>query len=878
MKRARRMASSARSRLAGRRLLVESLEARELMASDVIRGLGVIGDDYSDEYDPQAYTYASNWVELLADRGVNLGAKATYDDFRGTGYLFNWSLNQATSLDLVIEGSSGSLAGQVFDDQVTHAVLMAGMNDFGEVEGIFGGLVYERIYSGAYADFEVQFQIDNTAVLMASTIETLAGTWAHVVVATIPDPGDTPYYRGKYTSAAGRQRVTDAIQATNAQIRQAAAENHLPVLDLFAMQKALLGTHASPIASQTIGGRVYSSGTGNAANSTALFTADGIHPHTAMQAIIANGVVTAMNLTFGEDLPLISEQQINTLTGQTFVSNTLNFNYASFVTVPDVRVVLDFGTAGDAGNDFAARMNALASSLGIAAFTSNELTQIRANVMQQLSGAFDGTNVVFTDDIQTPLGGRYHRLHFGLTNEPTTQRNAVVGHFAHDWRNLARDGIGFIAADELGQVLPGIAGLNRASQLQYIRNALSFYSIQGIGLALGLSHADAFARPGITPANYANTGGVQNVDYMSGNPALGFNPTVFQTTTTFSFSPLARAKLRMAVGVYADRLAAAVESATAHGTAGTAQALTLDTVPGGVVRAKAVSRAQIATAGELDFYQFTVQSGQLVTVQTLRSDQEGMTPTNLDTVVELIGPNGTTVLATSDDTFLGNNSIGQAGTTFQTTNSLVVNFPAPSAGTYFVKVRGRDSTVGEYDLLVATAPQTAAANAWTNPSEPRNVDGEPGIVPLDALIVINELNNPQFSNSDGSLRPPPNGMPPPYYDVDADGYVTALDALIIINYLNNPSASGEGEAASSSGGSAGLLVDFAPIVEESTPAPAADRDEGPTYPATIHPVDEDWLWLVCGDKGEDKDGPASTGSAASQTTEVIDALLGENAS
>jgi lysophospholipase L1-like esterase len=846
------------------------------MASDVILGLGVIGDDYSDEYDPRPYTYASNWVELLADRGVNHGAKATYDDYRGTGYLFNWSLNQATTLDLVIEGSSGNLASQVLDDQVTHAVLMAGMNDFGEVEGIFGGLVYERIYSGAYAEFETQFQIDNTAVLMASTIETLAGTGAHVVVATIPDPGDTPYYRGKYTSASGRQRVTDAIQAVNAQIRQAAAENHLPVLDLFAMQKALLGTHTSPIANQTIGGRVYSTGTGNAANSTTLFTDDGVHPHTAMQAIIANGVVTAMNLAFGEDLALISEQQINTLTGQTFASNTLNLNYASYVTVPDVRVVLDFGTAGDAGNDFAARMNALASSLGIAAFTSNELTQIRAHVMQQLSGAFNGTNVVFTDDIQTPLGGRYHRLHYGLTTEPSTERNVVVGHFAHDWRNLARDGIGFIATDELGQVLPGIAGLNRTAQLQYVRNALSFYSIQGIGLAFGLSHTDAFARSGITPANYANTGGVQNVDYMSGNPALGFNPTVFQANTTFSFSPLARAKLRMAVGLYDDRLAAEVETAAAHGTVGTAQALTLDTVPGGLVRAKVVSRAQIATAGELDFYQFTVQSGQLITVETLRSDREGMTPTNLDTVLELIGPNGTTVLATSDDTFLGNNSIGQAGTTFQTTNSLVLNFPAPSAGTYFVKVRGRDSTVGEYDLLVATAPQTAAANAWTNPSDPRNVDGEPGIVPLDALIVINELNNPQFSNPDGSLRPPPNGMPPPYYDVDADGFVTALDALIIINYLNSP-ASGEGEAESAPSASTGLLVDFAPLGEESAAAPVADRDEPSTYPASIEAVNDDWLWLVCGDKGEDKEGSSSSADAAPQPTELTDALLGDSA-
>lgn len=91
---------------------------------------------------------------------------------------------------------------------------------------------------------------------------------------------------------------------------------------------------------------------------------------------------------------------------------------------------------------------------------------------------------------------------------------------------------------------------------------------------------------------------------------------------------------------------------------------------------------------------------------------------------------------------------------------------------------------------------------WQNPVNSRDVDGEGNIVPLDALIVINELNSRRLSDSLGRLPvPPPAGNPPPYYDVNGDQYVTAQDALIIINYLNSQIAGeGEGEASLVAGG------------------------------------------------------------------------------
>ena len=57
--------------------------------------------------------------------------------------------------------------------------------------------------------------------------------------------------------------------------------------------------------------------------------------------------------------------------------------------------------------------------------------------------------------------------------------------------------------------------------------------------------------------------------------------------------------------------------------------------------------------------------------------------------------------------------------------------------------------------------------------------------PLDALLIINELNN----SGSRLLSPPAEDLaPPPFIDVNGDNFVAPLDALLVINHLNNPPA------------------------------------------------------------------------------------------
>ncbi len=87
---------------------------------------------------------------------------------------------------------------------------------------------------------------------------------------------------------------------------------------------------------------------------------------------------------------------------------------------------------------------------------------------------------------------------------------------------------------------------------------------------------------------------------------------------------------------------------------------------------------------------------------------------------------------------------------------------------------------------------------WQNPLDPFDVNGDKFVAPGDVLIVVNELNNPRYSDPVGRLiLPPPTGAPPPFLDTNGDGFVAPRDVLQLINFLNRDAGSeGEGWAAS----------------------------------------------------------------------------------
>ncbi len=116
---------------------------------------------------------------------------------------------------------------------------------------------------------------------------------------------------------------------------------------------------------------------------------------------------------------------------------------------------------------------------------------------------------------------------------------------------------------------------------------------------------------------------------------------------------------------------------------------------------------------------------------------------------------------------------------------VTLQLAATTAGKITLSAEATDFTSASTELAVLDD----SSNPWRNPVDPLDTNNDGSVSPIDALIIINFLNEfgPQSLGT-------PNGanQPPPFLDPSDDGSISPIDALQIINHLNAPTAS-EGE-------------------------------------------------------------------------------------
>jgi GDSL-like Lipase/Acylhydrolase family len=284
--------------------------------------LGVIGDSLSDEYFEETYSYAKNWsVQLVQSRGVNMGQTAqaagrpgnSWGEPRRTGYEYVWARYGADSASSISDGQHTGLAAQVSPTGVTHAVVAIGANDFSPTTS-----VYFNIYFGLWSSTQTT-NYSNTKVSEIRTITTtLRGAGANVVLANVVDFGLAPAARSVYGTASRRQRVADAVAQVNRGLATVARHQRVMLVDLSGLAYTILGQHSSPrqflnIAGQSI--QLLNRDTAAHANPLAGFVDDGAHPHTAVQGVFANVLMTALNQGWNLGLAPFSETEILTTAG-----------------------------------------------------------------------------------------------------------------------------------------------------------------------------------------------------------------------------------------------------------------------------------------------------------------------------------------------------------------------------------------------------------------------------------------------------------------------------------------------------------------------------------------------------------------------------------
>ncbi len=144
-----------------------------------------------------------------------------------------------------------------------------------------------------------------------------------------------------------------------------------------------------------------------------------------------------------------------------------------------------------------------------------------------------------------------------------------------------------------------------------------------------------------------------------------------------------------------------------------------------------------------------------------------------------------------------------APTTVQTNSQGQYYFPSLPAGQYQVRVTA-PSGFNALSPSNGTTQATVTANTattdidlgfvpagsnWQNSRNRYDVNDNNLVSPVDALLVINALNNGGGRILTGS------GVPTfPYIDVTGDGVLSPVDALQVINFLNQNRGGGEGES------------------------------------------------------------------------------------
>jgi phospholipase/lecithinase/hemolysin len=275
--------------------------------------VGALGDSYSDEYRfyPPDLSQARNWVEVLAaTRKVEFGAFTTHSrgEPRDQGFAFDWARNGATSSNM-IQNQLPGLAAQVAAGQVEYAWIFIGGNDF---------LYFLRdIENGSIAPAaapSMLAQVEATAAANFTTaVHTLLSSspTVRLVIANVPDVSELPIVRLALTVAPQAQPIvaatSQAIAEYNATIASVAAgQSRIALIDL-AGQAAELST--IPGGSVRFGGTTIKLTTAGD-NYHDFFLADGLHPGTVGQGIIANDFITAVNGHFGAQIAPLSPAQI----------------------------------------------------------------------------------------------------------------------------------------------------------------------------------------------------------------------------------------------------------------------------------------------------------------------------------------------------------------------------------------------------------------------------------------------------------------------------------------------------------------------------------------------------------------------------------------
>ena len=361
-------------------------------------------------------------------------------------------------------------------------------------------------------------------------------------------------------------------------------------------------------------------------------------------------------------------------------------------------VWLDFTTG--AGPDWVDRLNeATTNVVGVSDFSKSERITIESNILSYLETAFDDFLIDFS---LTDPGGTRERINMGASTTSTGTYGIAPIDFLND--NTGTQKIYTANFDNFLE-----SSDSRAKQIDEISVSLAGTTAHELGHSLGMRHHASYGTAGITPANYSNTGGLQN-SHILATGKTGINETERETVRTFSRWSRLSMEAASVIPLVASPLPHTSEDLTDAGdTPSTAQSLTLTFRPISGFNAAVVVGAEIdapalgSSTYDVDVYSFSGSAGDLLSAEIWSDSQYS---DDFDSQLTLIGPDGLTTIYSNADVMYNGDAFGSGSK--RQDDSFLLNIPLTQTGIHYLKVEslgadpehtGGDAD-GQYDLLV----------------------------------------------------------------------------------------------------------------------------------------------------------------------------------
>ncbi len=287
----------------------------------------VLGDSLSEEYAfelpfsaPDSDPFRANlrnWIELLAATrpaeisfGSYDGNLAAYPDYRDGGHAYNWAVPGFKTTDLVefinppllprdelelLDALSCPKLKSQLKDDIAWVVIFCSGNDL------------SSLYSELASDTATPAQLAAIRDNLAATIDFVRAQNAalKIVLVNAPDIGATPAVQARGATPEARAVATAGIASLNTLLAALAADRGIALADSFTLTRRI--AEAAPL---RLNGTAFLPTAHPENDPHHLFAKDGFHASTALQALIANEILGALNTRYAAGFTLLSGREI----------------------------------------------------------------------------------------------------------------------------------------------------------------------------------------------------------------------------------------------------------------------------------------------------------------------------------------------------------------------------------------------------------------------------------------------------------------------------------------------------------------------------------------------------------------------------------------